>query len=142
MLMDKLLMFSNSQAVTASAASTDTIDLSAFRDIGTGPMDIEVFMYTEVAVTAAGAATLTITLECDDNSAFSSPTVLLSTAAIPKATLVIGYEPLAGWKIPAGCERHVRLNYTVATGPLTAGTFSAGLVLASQRFRAYQNIAL
>lgn len=142
MLVDKFLFFGELQAVTTTAASTDYLDFSAFRNIGIGPNEIELFCFVGTAVTAAGAATLTITLETDDNTSFSSATTLYTTTAIPKATLVAGYNALAGVKIPEGCERYLRLNYTVATGPLTAGTFTAGLTLAGQSFRAYQNIAL
>ena len=30
--------------------------------------------------------------------------------------------------VPRGVKRYLRVNYTVATGPLTGGTFNAGLV--------------
>jgi hypothetical protein len=142
MLVDKFLMFGELQAVTATAASTDYLDFSAFRNVGIGPNNVELFCFVGTAVTAAGAATVTFSLECDDNSAFSSATTLYTTAAIGKATLVAGYNALAGVKIPEGCERYVQLRYTVATGPLTAGTFTAGLCLAGQSFRAYHNLAL
>lgn len=142
MLTDKFLYFGEAQAVTATAVSTDYLDFKAFRNIGIGPNDVELFCFVGTTVTAVGAATVTITLETDDNSAFSSATVLYTTAAIPKATLVAGYNALDGIKIPAGCEQFLRLNYTVATGPLTAGTFTAGLVLAGQSYRAYPNISL
>lgn len=142
MLADKLLYFSEAQAVTATAVSTNFIDFSAYRDIGTGAFSIEVFCNVDEAATAVGAATVTITLECDDNSSFSSPTTLMTTIAIPKATLVIGYQATAGWKVPAGCERYAQLRYTVATGPLTAGKFTAGLTLFTQTFRAYPNVVL
>lgn len=142
MLTDKFLYFGEAQAVTATAVSTDTLDFSAFRNIGIGFQDVELFCFVGTSVTAAGAATVTITLETDDNSAFSSATVIYSTTAIPKATLVAGFNALDGVKIPSGAERFLRLNYTVATGPLTAGTFTAGLVLAGQSYRSYQNIVL
>lgn len=142
MLTDKLLYFSEAQVITATAVSTNQPDFLAYRDIGTGPNDIELFASIDQAFLAAGAATLTISLECDDNAAFSSPTTLLTTTAIAKGALVIGYNPLQGLKIPAGCERYVQLRYTVGTGPFTAGMITAALVLATQSYRAYPNIAL
>jgi len=137
-------MFSVAQALTVTAVSEKWIDFSAYRDIGEGAQSVEVFIAVDEAADAAGAATLTITLECDDNSSFTSATTLATTAAIGKASLVIGYNPppLHGLKIPSGCERFLRLNYTVATGPLTAGKVTAGLVLAHQSARAYPNITL
>lgn len=142
MLNDKFAMFGEAQAVTVTATSTDYLDLKAYRDIGIGPNELELFCYIGTAVTAAGAATVTISLECDDNAAFSSATTLFTTTAIGKATLVAGYNALAGVKIPAGCEQYLQLRYTIATGPLTAGTFTAGINLAGKSFRAYANIAL
>ncbi|WP_404856436.1 Bbp16 family capsid cement protein, partial [Escherichia coli] len=32
-------------------------------------------------------------------------------------------------KVPAGVQRYLRVNYSVATGPLTAGKFTAGINL-------------
>lgn len=142
MLTDKFLYFGELQAVTATAASTDSLNLSAFRNIGIGVQDIELFCFVGTAVTAAGAATVTISLETDDNAAFSSATTIFTTGAIGKATLVAGFNALDGVKIPSGAEQYLQLRYTVATGPLTAGTFTAGLVYANQSYRAYPNVPL
>lgn len=142
MLTDKLTKFYDNTAVTTTARS-NVIDLSAYRDIGTGE-PLEVFIQVTEGFTADGAGTLTVALQCDDNEAFNTPTTLATTAAIGKATLVVGYKlpPLHGLKIPAGCERYVSLLSTVATGPMTAGKLAAGIVIATQSFRAYPNIAL
>ena len=123
MIIDKELEFSDSQAVTASAASTNVVDLGVARDIGVGETTYLVIQ-ADAAVTAAGAATVQFALQTDTVENFASPTVLVETAAIGKATLVAGYKPLVV-AIPHGVERYLRVNYTVATGPLTAGAFSA-----------------
>lgn len=134
MILDKELMFSEKQAVTASAASTNVIDMGTDRELGAA--DVEVYGIVDEAATAAGAATVQVALETDDNSGFSTPTTLSQTAAIGKATLVAGYK-FFRMKIPYGCERFLRLYYTVATGPLTAGKFTAGIVLNSEVIKAY-----
>lgn len=143
MLTDNLLYFSKAQAVTASAASTDVVDFSAFRDVGNGAFDIELFLVVDTTVTAAGAATVTFLLEDSaDNSSFAA---IWTSAAIGKASLTAGANTLSlalNPKVPLGARRYMRMTYTVGTGPLTAGAFTSGLTLANQSFRAYQNISL
>jgi hypothetical protein len=130
MIIDKQNTLSDGQAITATAVSTNVLDLGNTSRSDEGA-PVTLLAQVEAAFTAAGAATLTVTLETDDNEAFSSATVLLSTGAIPKATLVRGYQIPISF-LPANCERYVRLNYTVATGPMTAGMMNAGIVLARQ----------
>lgn len=134
MILDKELEFSNVQAVTATAISTNVIDLQAgalyaptLQDIGTGE-DIYLVIIVGTTATAAGAATVTFTLESDSTADLAtSATVHWTSGAIGKATLVAGYK-VAQLKLPtARYERYLGLRYTVATGPLTAGTFSAWL---------------
>lgn len=131
MILDNQGLLSDKQAITSTAASTNYIDLgpidsSTTREMGYGvPLDLLVLVNT--AFTATGAATLTITLEVDDNTSFSSATTVWSSGAIAKASLVSGYQiPLQ--YVPKGVnERYMRFNYTVATGPMTAGTITAAL---------------
>jgi hypothetical protein len=126
MFIDNELIFSNAQAVTAAAASTNIIDQGS---AGAAAEDELYFIVScTTAATAAGAATVNFQLQCDDNSGFSSPKVLLETGAIGKASLVAGYIAFKG-RIPVGCERYIRAYYDVQTGPLTAGAFTAELVL-------------
>jgi len=135
MMYDKLNTFGTDQAVTTTAASTDTVDLGAARDMGNGePMEL-VILCTESA-TASGSATVTFTFETDDNAGFSSAAVLASSGAIGKASLTAGTEVLRV-KVPLGVERYLRVNYTVATGPLTAGRFTAFLAHNRQANTAY-----
>ena len=135
MMYDKLNTFGTDQAVTTTAASTDIVDLGAARDMGNGePLEL-VILVTET-VTAAGAATVTFTLETDDNAGFSSTLVLAGSGAMAKAVLTAGTEVLRV-KVPLDAERYLRTNYTVATGPLTAGKFTAFLAHDRQASRAY-----
>lgn len=132
MYIDKLLQVSNEQAVTTSAASTDVIDFGQ-TDPNVGLDDRTNLVVTvDEAATAAGAATVTFSLQDSaDNSTFADVAV---TAAIGKATLVAGYQHVI--PMPTKLRRYVRAYYTVATGPLTAGKFSAQVVAGIQ-----QNVA-
>ena len=91
MILDKLLMFSEAQAVTASAASTDVIDLAPIdgtrRDIGVGE-PLEFWANVNTTATAAGAATVNVQLQTSpDNSTwttlYDSGTLALTGAAAP-----------------------------------------------------------
>lgn len=128
MLLDKALEFSNSQTVTATAVSTNDVDLgplsggNTIRDIGAGE---ELYLNVIVieGVTAAGAATVNFQVLTDDNTGFSSSAVVFDSGAIGKASLPIG--TVLSFKLPSGnYERYLRGNYVVGTGPLTAGKFS------------------
>jgi hypothetical protein len=121
------------QAVTTTAISDNVIDLRnaatpALADEGLhgGPMFLVIL--TTVAATASGAATVTFSLESDSTADLAtSATVHWTTSAIGKATLIVGYI-VARIKLPLGdYERYLGVRYTVATGPLTAGSFLAYL---------------
>lgn len=136
MIFDITTLLSNQQAITTTAASTNTIDLSPIatgivRDIGKGKQIPLLIQVTE-QFAAAGAGTLTVTLEVDDNSSFSSAKTVWTSPAIAKATLATGYVIIAEY-IPRGTdERYLRLNFTVATGPFTAGKIVAGVTMGNQ----------
>ncbi len=136
MYQDRHLTVSIDQAITASAASTDYIDLGVQgRDVGMGAQKFFALNITETML-AAGAATLTISMEKDDNVLFSSPIAVFTSAAIPKASLVAGYQMFI--QIPVGLdERYVRFYYTVGTGPMTAGKITCGVVDAIQKNKHY-----
>lgn len=140
MILDYLNLFSQAQAVTASAASTDIIDLGPLsggndvRDIGPG-YPVEFMAHVATTVAAAGGATVTISLQTSKTSDFASATTLMQTAAIPVATLKAGYKYVG--VVPHGVQRYLRVNYAVANGPLTAGAFTAGLLLDADAQRNY-----
>lgn len=143
MYVDKQAEFSDAQAVTATAISTNVMDLvsnssgkNPIRDIGTG-QDVYLVVTTTVQPTAAGAATVTVTLESDDNAALSSPTVHFTSKAFALAEMAPGVGMVA-IKLPAGnYERYLGVRYTVGTGPLTAGNFDAFLTTDVAAWRAY-----
>lgn len=129
MIIDKLLQVSNEQAVTASAASTDVIDYGqANPDSGLND-NVTLSITVDEAATASGSATVTFSLQDSaDNSSFTD---VYATAAIGKADLTAGKQILI--PLPYKHRRYVRVYYTVATGPLTAGKFSAQVVTGIQQ---------
>lgn len=136
MITDALLQLSSAQAVTATAVSTNTIDLGSNRDIGAGS-DIKVVFGVDVSATAAGAATVTFQVISSASASLTSPTILAQTDAIGKAELTAGRRPIS-LDIAASVlaaqpvgQRYLGVQYTVATGPLTAGSFTSTLVLGS-----------
>lgn len=130
MITDALLQLSSAQAVTASAVSTNTVDLSQNRDIGAG-QDLFAHFTVDLAALAAGAATVTFQVISSAAANLGSPIVLVQTDAIGKAELTAGRRPIT-LQIPASVlaaqpigQRYLGVNYVVATGPLTQGSFSA-----------------
>ena len=143
MLQDAQDLFSDAQAVTATAVSTNILDknhlANALKDLGTGK-DLYVVITCSETAAAAGAATVTFSLESDSTSDLSTPTTVhLTSGAIGKAALVAGMAPLV-FALPrqATYERYLGLRYTVATGPLTAGKFTAALVSEVPSYKAYK----
>lgn len=142
MILDANLEFSDAQAVTATAISSNVADLgpvndNVLRDIGTGEDTYLVFS-VDTTFTAAGAATLTAALVSDStaNLATSPTTHATPLSAVPVASLVAGYK--AAVKLPPGdYEQYLGIQYTVATGPFTAGKINAFLTKDVSRYRAY-----
>lgn len=128
MYIDKNLQVSNEQAVTATAASTDVIDFGQVTpDVGMSRLSMVITV--DETATAAGAATVTFAVQDSaDNATFADVAVSI---AIGKATLVAGYQHVI--PMPTKLRRYCRVNYTVATGPLTAGKFSAQVVAGFQQ---------
>jgi hypothetical protein len=128
-IIEKFLELSLEQVVTTTAATTNVIDAGATksaslgRDIGAGTQ-LYLAYSVNTAATAGGAATVTFALQDSaDNSSFAD---VITTVAVPVASLVAGatyYLPL-----PPGMRRYIRGNYTVETGPLLTGKFNASIV--------------
>jgi len=115
-------MFSEEQAVTVTADSTNVLFFGAFNDID---KRLRFFVQVRDAATADGAATVTFKLYTGATAA-ACTTLLWSSAAIGKAALTAGAYAVQE-AMPAGGLGYYKIVYTVATGPLTAGTFDAGI---------------
>jgi hypothetical protein len=135
MYIDKNLTVSSAQAVTATAASTDYIDLGSARQIGLSKQ-LYVLFTVNTTTASAGATTMTIKIQTDDNTSFSSATDLYTSGSIAKATLVSGYQVLIPIPV-SGMERYMRLYYTVSTADFSAGAFTASIIDEPQANTAY-----
>ena len=124
---DRQLMMSLDQAVTATAASTDYIDLGAVRNVGVGEELWVVFTVT-TTTTSGGSTTLDLVIQSDDNTSFSSATTAQTIASgVAKATLVAGYQIKVNLQPFTTAERYIRGYYTVNTANFTAGAFRLGI---------------
>ena len=134
MILDLNALFSNAQAITADAASTNVIDLGAPGVIPYGNIQLqrnfgikEIPLLIQVVEDFATLTSLTVHVQCDTSDAFGSPKNLIShTVAV--AELVAGYIfPID--KLPRSIdERYIRLYFDVAGSNATAGKITAGIV--------------
>ena len=137
MILDAQLQFSDEQAVTAAAGSTNTIDLGEVRDIGTGEsLYVVVVCTTEMGDTGSDS-TLDVALEGDSTTSFT-PDGTQDLFTFPQGSAA-GTVKIA--KLDPGAAplqyRYIRLKYTPANGDLNAGAFSAYLTKDIQRYVAY-----
>lgn len=133
MIFDKENLFTAiaGQSITATASSTDVIDLGARGESKGDIKMVDVYVQvTEAFDSAADDGTLVVALR---TGATSSPTtVLKQTAAIAEAAMVVGYQFSLG-TVPVNTLQYVDLNFTVAgSGDFTAGKLVAGLILDRQ----------
>jgi len=127
MLFDAKLLMSSAQAITATAVSTDTIDRGDQKDVGKAG-DIPILVQVVEAFNTL--TSLTVELQTDDNSAFSTPRSLFSVV-VPLADLKLGYQ-IPVITLPQKTERFLRLNYTVTGTAPTLGKVTAGVVAGVQ----------
>ena len=128
MIRDKLLACWDAAAITVTAVSS-SIDLKATGiNLNRASTPMRALVIVDTAFTAAGAGTATFELiEADDADLTSNIVSLYSTAAIGKATLVVGYVVM-DIVIPKTAKRYLGFRVTVATGPMTAGAVTAEFV--------------
>ena len=130
--------FSDGQALTGTAASTNVIDLGAtgtvlkapaalIRDVGKGN-PIQVLVQFDVA--AGGTSpTIDITLEMDTADSFASATTV---ATVPQIAGGAAGQRVPFYVLPEQItERYIRLNYTLG-GTSPTYTVTAAIVLADQ----------
>lgn len=137
MILDQNSLFSDAQAITASANSTNFYDLgqpgvTAYnsnqlkRNLGKAK---ETPLLIQVVEDFNTLTSLQIIVQTDDNSAFSSAKDVMSVT-VPLAELKAGYIcPID--KLPRGIvERFVRIRYVVGGTNPTLGKVTAGIVAA------------
>lgn len=135
MFLDIEAEFSNSQAITATAISTNVYDTQVDRLVNLGGLQPAylVVQWDTTATDSGSDATVTIELVGADNAALTTnPTVMASLGAVPFASLIggttLGIIAMPFYKT----RRYFGVRYTVASGPLTAGAVSAFITLQPQ----------
>jgi hypothetical protein len=136
MVLDKNTLLSDAQAVTASASSSDVLDLGALGITSYNPTQLrhnigmkEIPFLVQVVEDFAALTSLQVIVQTDDNSGFASPKNVASASAT-LAELKAGFIfPVD--KLPRGIkERYLRLRYEVTGANATSGKITAGIVLA------------
>lgn len=126
-MQDKVLVLSEGQAITASAASSNYLDPRVVTNPGV-PFMLEVTVGT--AFTSASAATLTVSLEIGTDSTFGTKKTIASSAAIAKADLTANKQillPIPHIFDTDASYTYMRAYYT-ASATMTAGTVTAVIV--------------
>jgi|SRR6478735_167966 len=142
MIFDLTELFSNAQAITATAASTNIIDTGApgtvygaaaalRRDLGKGngiPLAIRVVQSFN------NLTSLIITYEVADDAAFTTnKTTVFTSPTYALADLASGARHLLPDLVPVGADRRYhRLLYTIAGTAPTLGQITAGVVMGNQ----------
>ena len=136
MITDKLLRVSDAQAVTTTAVSTDTVDLSVARDIGEGQ---DLFMNFAVTEAFAGGTSTNFEVIIADNAALSSNVVVIgASGAIVTASLPLGTNVAVRLnpQIASLGKRYLGARYTVS-GTNSAGKVTADIVMDIQDGKKY-----
>lgn len=152
MIMDQNLNFSTAQAITASAASTNIIDLTGVgsgntpnlsfgnastfgEDLGLGVAGVIPQVIVSITTAFATLTSLNIAFQGAPDSGSNTPgawTTYGETGAIPVASLTLNGVIRLFWnpvQIAAALPRFIRLFYTVAGSNATAGALTANIVI-------------
>lgn len=133
MIMDQQSLFSDAQAVTVTANSTNVIDTlpsggpNTKSGIGDGQ---DISLFAQVGPNAFATLTsLTIALVSADDAALTTNVITHFTTPAILAAALTAKARLVGLDLPYGkYRRYVGLVYTVAGSAATAGVITAGLV--------------
>ena len=117
--------YSNAQALTVTAASTDVIDHGGIRHIGVGEAMLVEITVDVVADFTTGDETYVAALQVDNADSFPSP-VTIGSVTIPGnsaagSRFFIQVPPLTNW------EQFSRINYTLG-GTTPSVTVTANLI--------------
>ena len=135
MILDKNLVFSELQAITATALSTNVVQLpetgivpgegsQLVRNLGAGN---EIPFLLQVNEAFNNLTSLTVTIETSDAAAMTGSDVIYSSGAIPLATLKAGYRLPIRWLPDAPLKDYIAVRYTVTGTAPTTGKVSAAL---------------
>lgn len=143
MLVDAQLLFSDAQAITADAASTNLVDLGVARNLFDGEPMAVVLTIDVAADGTTTDETYEFQIETDDNASFSSATDLL-VHSITYGALLINTVHVLPIPVGAAVERYLRVYYNVGgtTPTLTVTAFLAPLSSVDKRKVYADNITI
>lgn len=135
MILDSQALFSDKQVITASAVSTNVVDLGAVgtpirgntlnRNSGFGT---KIPLLVQVVSDFAGLTSLKVDLQTSATSDFATPTTEYSET-LTADSLVAGAR-LSLPVVPYSTnQRYARLNYTVNGGTTVTGAITAGVTM-------------
>lgn len=136
MIFSEKLLFSDAQAITATAVSTNVIDLGVLSSIITSRLDqgvgiiIPVLIQLVTAFTST-ANTLTVTLQHSDTEGSGYEDLIEVPAQATSLLLTPGYLFPINAFVRNMDKRFLRINYTVST-TLVSGKITAGIVMSAQ----------
>ncbi len=134
-------IFSDDQAITATAISENVIDLGVpgtpydataalNQDVGKGN-PIPVLIQVTEDFTHGTTSDLTVTVEVSAAAGLTSP-VVLATETIAFADLKAGKQTFLQ-VLPNGADlRYLGVRYTVGSGSFTGGTVTSGITMGNQ----------
>lgn len=141
MILSAQNLFSDQQAITATAISTNVIDLGVAGtpygaaaalnyDVGAGN-PIPVLVQVTEAFTHATTSDLTVTIEVSDVAGMTSP-VVLASQTIAFADLVAGKQMFVHYLPHGATKQYLGVRYTSSSGSFTGGKVTAGVTMGVQ----------
>ena len=127
MLFDKQNMFSEDQAVTVTADSTNVIKT----DAGTGDSG-KSYPKIAVRITETFATLTSLTISLVVGATTSPATTIWTSPAITLAGGGLAVGSIHDYVAPLGMSKYAKLVYTVAGSTATAGKVNAGFVFDAQ----------
>jgi hypothetical protein len=136
MYVDAQNLFSDAQAITAAAASTNYVNLGAVRNLGVGQA-LYIVVVVDTAFTDSGSnSTLTVSLYGDSTTSFT-PDGLQTLFIIP-ALAAAGTKYVARISPDyAGNYQYIQLYYSPNNGDLSTGAVTAFLSVGAQNDAVY-----
>ena len=126
MILDEQALFSNNQAVTADAASTNIIKLGTGEFASGTPIPI----FIQVSEAFNNLTSIDVKVQTATDAAFTTP-VTLATQTMLLANLTKGAESSINF-LPKGNLGYIRLYYDITGTTPTTGKFLAGIVAGHQ----------
>ena len=139
MILDKTLLFSDAQAIVATVASTNSIDLGPGGRVYGAAADLardvakstKIPLLIQVTEAFNNLTSLNIALELDSTTTFT-PDKTIDLGTILLAGLGLGAQTVYA-ELPRGISlRYAQLKYTVVGTAPTLGKITAGIVAAVQ----------